>query len=202
MLLEWKNPNSLANLPLRGKILSSFFQSITPRTAGFNTIKIGSMTQGTLLGLILLMFIGGSPGGTAGGVKTTTFGVVIFLLFSAFKEKIPVTVSGRTIKLEIVRRAVFIIGFGISVILFSTLLILIAQGGKFSLMQVIFEVTSAFGTVGLSTGITTHLSGFSRIVIIATMFIGRIGPLSFMLSFVTSREKIRPEYPEEEIAVG
>lgn len=202
MLLEWKNPNTLANLPLRGKILSSFFQSITPRTAGFNTIKIGSMNQSALLGLILLMFIGGSPGGTAGGVKTTTFGVAVFLLFSAFREKIPITVSGRTIKLEIARRAVFIIGFGISVILFSTMLILVAQGGNFSLMQVLFEVTSAFGTVGLSTGITPHLSGFSRIVIIATMFIGRVGPLSFMLSFVTRRERIHPEYPEEEIAVG
>lgn len=202
MLLEWKNPATLENLPFRGKILSSFFQSITPRTAGFNTINIGSMTQGALLGIIFLMFIGGSPGGTAGGVKTTTFAIVIFLLLSAFKEKTPITSNGRTIKLGIVRRAVFITGFAVFVILVSTFLILVAQGQKFTLLQALFEVTSAFGTVGLSTGITRQLSSFSRIVIIATMFIGRVGPLSFILSFATRKEKIHPEYPEEEVAVG
>ena len=201
-LIEWNNPGTMASLPLRGKILSSFFHSITPRTAGFNTLNTGMMNPATLLFTIFLMFIGGSPGGTAGGIKTTTFAVVIFLLFSAFKEKTPITSNGRTIKLSIVRRAVFIMGFAIFIILVSTFSILIAQGQKFSLLQVLFEVTSAFGTVGLTTGITRELSSFSRIVIIATMFIGRIGPLSFILSFATRKEKIHPEYPEEEVAVG
>jgi trk system potassium uptake protein TrkH len=202
LLLEWNNPKTLGVLPLRGKILSSFFQSITSRTAGFSTLNIGSMTQVTLLGTIILMFIGGSPGGTAGGIKTTTFTVVIFLLLSAFKEKTPITSNGRTIKLSIVRRAVFITGFAVFIILVSTFLILVAQGEKFTLLQALFEVTSAFGTVGLTTGITPNLSNFSRIVIIATMFIGRVGPLSFILSFATRKEKIHPEYPEEEVAVG
>ncbi len=201
-LIEWNNPGTMASLPLRGKILSSFFHSITPRTAGFNTLNTSMMNPATLLFTIFLMFIGGSPGGTAGGIKTTTFAVVIFLLFSAFKEKTPITSNGRTIKLSIVRRAVFIMGFAIFIILVSTFSILIAQGQKFSLLQVLFEVTSAFGTVGLTTGITRELSSFSRIVIIATMFIGRIGPLSFILSFATRKEKIHPEYPEEEVAVG
>jgi len=202
LLLEWNNPATLRGLPLRGKILSSFFHSITPRTAGFNTLNTGLMNPATLLITIFLMFIGGSPGGTAGGVKTTTFAVVIFLLLSAFKEKTPITSNGRTIKLSIVRRAVFITGFAVFIILVSTFLILVAQGQKFTLLQALFEVTSAFGTVGLSTGITGQLSSFSRIVIIATMFIGRVGPLSFILSFATRKEKIHPEYPEEEVAVG
>jgi len=202
LLLEWNNPATLSSLPLRGKILSSFFYSITPRTAGFNTLNIKLMNPAALLITIFLMFIGGSPGGTAGGVKTTTFAVVIFLLLSAFKEKMPITSNGRTIKLGIVRRAVFIIGFAVFIILVSTFLILVAQGQKFTLLQALFEVTSAFGTVGLSTGITRQLSSFSRIVIIATMFIGRVGPLSFILSFATRKEKIHPEYPEEEVAVG
>jgi len=202
LLLEWNNPATLRGLPLRGKILSSFFQSITPRTAGFNTLNTSIMNPATLLITIFLMFIGGSPGGTAGGVKTTTFAVVIFLLLSAFKEKTPITSNGRTIKLSIVRRAVFITGFAVFIILVSTFLILVAQGEKFTLLQALFEVTSAFGTVGLSTGITRQLSSFSRIVIIATMFIGRVGPLSFILSFATRKEKIHPEYPEEEVAVG
>jgi trk system potassium uptake protein TrkH len=201
-LIEWNNPGTMASLPLRGKILSSFFHSITPRTAGFNTLNTSIMNPATLLFTIILMFIGGSPGGTAGGIKTTTFAIVILLLLSAFKEKTPITSSGRTIKLSIVRRAVFIMGFAIFIILVSTFLILIAQGQQFSLLQVLFEVTSAFGTVGLTTGITPSLSEFSRIVIIATMFIGRIGPLSFILSFATRKEKIHPEYPEEEVAVG
>jgi trk system potassium uptake protein TrkH len=202
ILLEWNNPKTLGSLPLRGKILSSLFQSITPRTAGFNTLDIGTMTQATLLGTIILMFIGGSPGGTAGGIKTTTFAVVIFLLLSAFREKTPITTSGRTIKLSVARRAVFIMFFAISIILIATFLILIAQGRQFSFLQVLFEVTSAFGTVGLTTGITPDLSQFSRIVIIATMFIGRVGPLSFILSLATRKEPTQPEYPEEEVAVG
>jgi trk system potassium uptake protein TrkH len=202
LLLEWNNPKTLGVLPLRGKILASFFQSITTRTAGFSTLNIGSMTQATLLGMIILMFIGGSPGGTAGGIKTTTFTVVMLLLLSAYREKMAITTNGRTVKLSIARRAVFIMGFAIFIILLATFLILVAQGQKFNFFQVLFEVTSAFGTVGLTTGITPNLSNFSRIVIIATMFIGRVGPLSFILSFVTRKELIRPEYPEEEVVVG
>jgi len=201
-LLEFNNPKTLAPLSLRGKILSSLFQSITPRTAGFNTIDIGSLNQTTLLVIIILMFIGGSPGGTAGGIKTSTFTILLFLLFSAYKERTPVVIMGRTIPINTIRKAIFIFGFAILLILTSTFLILINQGNSFTFLQVLFEVTSAFGTVGLSTGITPHLSTFSRLVIIATMIIGRVGPLTFILSVNIERHKTLPQYPEEEVAVG
>jgi len=201
-ILEYKMPHTLAPLPLRGKILASFFQSVTPRTAGFNTVDIGSLTQPTLIVLIILMFIGGSPGGTAGGIKTTTFVVVLFLLLNAYKENEPIVVQGRTIPLKTIRKAVFISGFALILIFTSTFLILINEGHNFTFLQVLFEVTSAFGTVGLSTGITPHLSNFSRIVIILTMFIGRVGPLSFIISLSTRRTVYHPRYPEEDVAVG
>jgi len=202
LVFEWGNPKTIGSLPLRGKILSAFFQSVTPRTAGFNTLNIGDLRQTTLVELIFLMFIGGSPGGTAGGVKTTTFVVFLLLIFSAYSERTPVVISGRTIKIELLRKAVFIISIAFFIIFISTILILIAQGSEFTFLQVLFEVTSAFGTVGLTTGITPRLSDFSRIVIVATMFLGRVGPLSFVLSLASRKKKMRPEYPEEDLAIG
>lgn len=202
LLIEWSNPNTLGALPIRGKILSAFFQSITPRTAGFNTLDIASLRPPSQLLIILLMFIGGSPGGTAGGVKTTTFFIFFMLILSSFKQQTYVTVMGRTFKLDTLRKAIFIITFAISVILFSTFLILINQGNEFTFMQVLFEVTSAFGTVGLTTGITPNLSNFSRVIIIVTMLFGRVGPLSFVLSIATRVKKKLPQLPEEEVAVG
>lgn len=200
--IERLNPATLGPLTIRGKILSSLFQSITPRTAGFNTISIASLRQPTQLLLVILMFIGGSPGGTAGGIKTTTFFIFLVLIFHAFREREEVATMGRTVKLETLRKAIFIVSFAVFIILASTFLILLNQGDKFTFLQVLFEVTSAFGTVGLSTGITTQLSSFSRVVIIVTMFIGRVGPLSFILSLATRRRAKVPEYPEEEVAVG
>jgi trk system potassium uptake protein TrkH len=148
------------------------------------------------------MFVGGSPGGTAGGIKTTTFTVLIFLLINAYRERAPIVISGRTIPLKTIRKAVFIFGFALTLILVSTFLILLDQGHEFTFLQVLFEVTSAFGTVGLSTGITTKLSTFSRLIIILTMFIGRVGPLTIMVSFSFRKTKVIPQYPEEDIAVG
>ncbi len=202
LLIEWNNPNTMGVLPIRGKILSAFFQSITPRTAGFNTLNIASLRPASQLLIILLMFIGGSPGGTAGGVKTTTFFIFFMLILSSFKQRTYVTAMGRSFKLNTLRKAIFIITFAIFIILFSTFLILINQGNEFTFMQVLFEVTSAFGTVGLTPGITPSLSNFSRVVIIATILVGRIGPLSFVLSIATRVKKKLPQLPEEEVAVG
>ncbi|BAL80507.1 TrkH family potassium uptake protein [Caldisericum exile] len=201
-LIEYRNPNTLAKLPFYGKVLASFFQSITPRTAGFNTVDIASLNQPTLLLLIILMFIGGSPGGTAGGIKTTTFTVLVFLIINAYRERAPIVVSGRTLPLKTIRKAIFIFGFALTLILISTFLILVNQGREFSFLQVLFEVTSAFGTVGLTTGITSHLSIFSRLIIILTMFIGRVGPLTIMVSFSVRKTRAMPQFPEEDIAVG
>ena len=202
LLFEWHNPKSIANLPLRAKVLAAFFQSVTARTAGFNTIPMSNLNQSTLVVLMLLMFIGGSPGGTAGGIKTTTFLIVFALLINAITGKGRVVIEKRTINKEIVLRAVFIFGFAVLVITTSTLIILVLQGNKFTLLQVMFEVFSAFGTVGLSTGITQHLSALSRLVIITTMFVGRVGPISLIISMMGKKKAPHIGYPEEKIAVG
>ncbi len=202
MLLEWKNPRSIGNLTLRGKILASFFQSITPRTAGFNTISMTNLHQATLFILMILMFIGGSPGGSAGGIKTTTFVVFTTFVMKALWGRQRVVIFGRTIDRETVSRAVFIVGFGIFVIIVSTIVILMAEKDKFTFLQVMFEVFSAFGTVGLSTGITPHLSNISRITVMITMFVGRVGPISFVLSMIGRKKAPKVVYPEEEIAIG
>lgn len=201
-LLEHSNPNTLSQLTERGKFLASMFQSITPRTAGFATVDIGKLYQTTQLIIMLLMFIGASPGGTGGGIKTSTFTVVLFLLISSYKENASVVIFGRTIPQKTIKKAIFIFGFSLFLILSSTLLILINQGEDFTFLQVLFEVVSAFGTVGLSTGITPKLSNFSRLIIIATMLIGRVGPLAVILSISTARQRALPQYPEEDIAVG
>jgi len=192
----------LGKLPLSGKILASFFQAVTPRTAGFNTINIGGMNQTSLMLTIVLMLIGGSPGGTAGGIKTTTFTIILFLLFGAYQEGSPVVISGRRIPSGTIRKALIIFGLSVFIVFTSTFLILLNQGSEFSLMQVLFEATSAFGTVGLTTGITPKLSNFSRLVIIATMFLGRVGPLTVMMSLGTRKKYATPRFPEEDVAVG
>jgi len=202
LLFEWRNPQSIANLPLRGKILSSFFQSITSRTAGFSTIPMSHLHQSTLLVLMFLMFIGGSPGGTAGGIKTTTFVLVVALIINSIRGNGKTIIGRRTINREIVLRAVFVFGFAISVITISTIIILSLQGNEFTFLQVVFEVFSAFGTVGLSSGITPHLSPISRLVIIATMFIGRVGPISLIISMMGRKRAPHIGYPEEKIAIG
>ena len=201
-VIEYFNPKTLGKLPLSGKILASFFQAVTPRTAGFNTINIGGMNQTSLMLTIVLMLIGGSPGGTAGGIKTTTFTIILFLLFGAYQEGSPVVISGRRIPSSTIRKALIIFGLSVFIVFTSTFLILLNQGSEFSLMQVLFEATSAFGTVGLTTGITPKLSNFSRLVIIATMFLGRVGPLTAMMSLGTRKKYATPRFPEEDVAVG
>jgi trk system potassium uptake protein TrkH len=202
LLFEWNNPHSIGLFTVRGKILAAFFQAITPRTAGFNTVAMSSLHQSTLFIIMLLMFIGGSPGGTAGGIKTTTFVIFLKSMFKAVLGKKHVELYGRTIKDDLVDKAVFIVGFAAITIATSSLIILTVEHDQFTFLQVMFEVFSAFGTVGLSTGITPHLSDLSRIVIIATMFIGRVGPLSLLLSMVGKKKLPKVEYPSEDVAIG
>jgi trk system potassium uptake protein TrkH len=202
LLFEWNNPHSIGLFTVRGKILAAFFHAITPRTAGFNTVAMSSLHQSTLFIIMLLMFIGGSPGGTAGGIKTTTFVIFFKSMFKAVLGKKHVELYGRTIKDDLVDKAVFIVGFAAITIVTSSLIILTVEHDQFTFLQVMFEVFSAFGTVGLSTGITPHLSDLSRLVIIATMFIGRVGPLSLLLSMVGRKRLPKVEYPSEEVAIG
>ena len=194
------NPQVFQQLSLKEKILSSFFQSITPRTAGFNTIPIGQLAIPTLLLLIILMFIGASPGGTGGGIKTTTFLVLISSSWSTIKRRRDVQIFKRRIPEEVIYKSFAIFIIALTLVLIVTFFMLNTEGK--GLVPVLFEIVSAFGTVGLSTGITPTLSSAGKLLLIITMFIGRVGLLTFAVAFTRGREEPLYRYPEERILVG
>lgn len=197
--LEWNN--SLKDFTLKEKIFSSLFQIITPRTAGFNTMSLGSLSLGTVFLLILLMFIGASPGSTGGGVKTSTVGVVFGFIRSKITARESINIFYRTLPLDLIIKALTIITLAICVICFSSFILFISQPAV-GMKEVFFEVFSAFGTVGLSLGLTQNLNVLGKIVIILTMYTGRIGPLTLLYAFSRRRPFGRYEYVEESIMIG
>ncbi len=192
--------NTLSNLPLGGKILGATFQAITPRTAGFNTLDIGSMKEASLFFLMLLMFIGASPGSTGGGVKTSTFGVFLVTIWTFFRGKGEITIFKRTISHKVTREVLTVVAFASGLVILATFLLLLTEGKEF--IKVLFEVFSAFGTVGLSTGITDTLSNLGRIIITITMFVGRIGPLTIAVAMGQKEYAPLYKYPEERVMIG
>lgn len=202
-----ENNNTLAEASLKGKVLGSFFQSVTARTAGFNTLNIGALATPTLCILIFLMFIGASPGSTGGGIKTGTFGILLATLSSMIKNRDRVSIFKRTIPKEVVRKAlvVLLLSLGwifIAVILLSAVEYKRAPAADNFFLRILFEIISAFGTVGLSTGITSTLSVFGKIIVVITMFAGRIGPLTMALAIALKRDRAAYTYPEEKIMIG
>ncbi len=181
-------------------VLSAFFQSITTRTAGFNTLDISSMTRSSLIIMMFLMFIGGSPGSCAGGIKTTTFAIFIFLFFLGKNEFSDVTARGRKIPVSVVYQALLIFLFA-AAILFLGAVFLVSLEPHHSFFDLFFESVSAMGTVGLSLGITGSLTTFSKIIIILQMFIGRLGSLT-IFSFFLNRKTLPIKYAEEKILIG
>ncbi len=183
---------------------AALFNSVTARTAGFNTVSISMLSVPYSMILILLMFIGASPGSTGGGIKTTTLAVMCIRVSSIIRGKNRMSVFRKRLSNIAVSRAVVVLMFSFSVVFFSTLLLTITEAGDLRLgfMDLLFEEVSAFATVGLSCGITSELSSWGRIIIIASMFIGRLGPLTlaFAISAPGSEEKI--EYPRENIMIG
>lgn len=199
-ILEFNNSESIANMPLPTKILASFFQSVTARTAGFNTMKIGLLNPATVFVLVLLMFIGASPGGTGGGIKTTTFVAVAAGGLSSLRGRGEVTLFKRKLPQGMVHRALLVTIVAAALVMLSTIVILALE--KYSLKEVLFEVVSAFGTVGLTTGITSQLSIGSKIILILTMFIGRIGIITLSLAIAIRGIVNKIAYPEETITIG
>lgn len=198
--IEYNNINSIGDFNFSEKILVSLFQSITTRTAGFNTVDIGSLRPASIFMFIILMFIGASPGSTGGGLKTTTFGVLFFYTFGMVRGQKDINISNRRISWQILNRSIAILIISILYIITTIMLILSIE--KIYFLEVIFEVVSAFGTVGLSMGITSSLSVFSRLIIILTMLIGRVGPLTFALAIGEKYKKSNIRYPKENILVG
>jgi len=195
----------MGNLGLKGKILSSLFHSMTPRTAGFNTLDTGSLTIPSTFLTLIMMFIGGSPGSTAGGVKTTTVGIVVIAIFRLVKGNEDVEVLWKRIPIKLILRAIAIIGIAMMIITISTLILLVSEKNLgLSFIDMLFEVVSAFGTVGLSRGLTPQLSDIGRLVITLTMFVGRLGPLTLAFGIAQKQKENKGyyRYPEGKILVG
>ncbi|MBB6218133.1 trk system potassium uptake protein TrkH [Anaerosolibacter carboniphilus] len=203
LVLEYSNPDTMAGLTLKGKLLSAGFHSITPRTAGFNTLPTDKLTMASIFFTIVLMFIGGSPAGTAGGVKTTTAGVILWTIISEIRGKADTEVFKKRIPREIVSRSLAIIGLAGTLVIIVTMMLSITEKGP-SFLEIFFEVTSAFGTVGLSLGITSNLTNIGKLLISFTMFAGRVGPLTVALALANQqlRNKGHYRYPEEKVIVG
>ncbi|NOZ63750.1 MAG: Trk family potassium uptake protein [Caldiserica bacterium] len=198
VFLMWINYDS--SLSLKGRILTSFFQSVTARTAGFSTIEVSKLNPAAQLFIIFLMFVGASPGSTGGGIKTSTFAVVIITIFSYLRGKDKVEVWHRTLPSGLVHKIIAVVSFAFFIIFSSTFLLLLVEGKSF--LPTFFEVVSAFGTVGLSHGITSDFSFLGKIILMVTMLLGRIGPLTLALAVGPTGKKVKYAYPEEKVVVG
>jgi trk system potassium uptake protein len=199
-LFEFKNPASIGGKPFVTQLLASFFQVVSARTAGFNTINIGKLTQSSLFFLTLLMFIGASPGGTGGGIKTTTFAVVTAGAFSSLRGRNQVVMFKRKLPEGVFSRALTVMLAAIVLVVCSTIGVMIFE--KCSLTEAVFEVTSAFGTVGLSTGITFGLTVSSKVILILCMYIGRIGISTLALALAMRSSSDRVFHSEESVTIG
>jgi trk system potassium uptake protein TrkH len=197
-ILEYNN--TLGGLPFLDKTLGAMFLSVTPRTAGFNTVPTGALKQSSLFLIIILMFIGASPGSTGGGIKTTTFGVILVTMKNMITGKEDMEIYNRRFEKQIIYKAFTITMLAAGLIILVTTLLLIIE--DFQFIDALFETVSAFGTVGLSTGITGQLSEISRVLITVTMFAGRVGPLTLAVAIGEKQRKGIYHYPTEKIMVG
>lgn len=201
-LFEMNNPLTMGEFTFGEKILASLFQGVTPRTAGFNTIDLAAMTDASKFLTILLMFVGGSPAGTAGGVKTVTIAVLMFAVLSVIKGKEDTEAFHKRIPRDIVKRALSVVSISIFVIITLTIILTIVETQDF--MDILFEAVSGFATVGLTLGITSQLSVIGKILLCITMFIGRLGPMTmaFAMAIRSDKGKTGIKQPEEKVMVG
>ena len=200
LVLEWTNPRTLGPMSVGGKLVAGFFQGVQPRTAGFNSINTGALNAETLLGADVLMFIGGGSAGTAGGIKVTTFAVLLFVIITEVRGDQSVTAFGRRLPREAQRQALTVALLAVAVVVGSTGLLLLDT--DFTLDQVLFEVISAFATVGLSTGITAQVSSEGQLLLIALMFLGRLGPVTLASALALRHHPRLYDLPQERPIIG
>ncbi len=201
-ILEYNNSATIGSMSLGNKIMASMFQSVTTRTAGFFTIPQGQMHESTSLVSIILMFIGGSPSGTAGGIKTVTVTILIMAIWSSIRNKQDVELFKRQVTDGFVKKSMTVFGLSFLVLLTSTVILTITE--HFHFIDIMYETTSAIATVGLTRGITADLSAVGKLIIIITMYLGRIGPITLALAFNSrKREKANGrKLPTDKIMVG
>jgi trk system potassium uptake protein len=200
LAMEFNNPDTLGPMTWPQKVLDAFFHSVSPRTAGFAVLNIGAMAVYTLFFIIMLMFIGGASGSTAGGIKVNTFGMLAATVWSTIRGREHAGAYGREFKTRQIHRALTIVMLSIGLVAIVTLVLSITEGAPF--IDVLFETVSAFGTVGLSTGITPGLSIAGRAIIVFTMFAGRLGPLTLALSLVQRQQRTMYRYPQDDVRIG
>ena len=200
-ILEYNNPETLGAYSLFDKIQISFFQSVTTRTAGFASIPQENLGGASVVLCLILMFIGGSPVGTAGGVKTVTILVLLSTMRSVVKNKNDVSLFGRNLSVGAIKKAVAVTSMSFAIMLISTILLLYTTNAP--LIDVLYETVSATATVGLTRNFTPSLNLWGKIIIIATMYLGRIGPISIAIAFASSKAITNNiKNPTEEISVG
>ncbi|GAA0181905.1 TrkH family potassium uptake protein [Clostridium sediminicola] len=200
-IFEMNNPATIANMPLKGKVLSSFFAAVTPRTAGFNSISLADMSMAGKFLTMILMFIGGSPGSTAGGVKTATIGVLLITVINIIRNKEETVIFERRISKDLIYKAFAVVSIGVGVVMLTTLALCITETGA-SFEYIAFEAFSAFGTVGLSLGLTSKLSFVGKLIVAITMYMGRVGPLTLIFAISNKKKGSAVRYPEGKILVG
>lgn len=201
-ILEYSNKGTIGNLSLHDKLLSSYFQSVTLRTAGFQTVDLATLTTPTIIIYLFLMFIGASPGSTGGGLKTTTLGILLLGVMNAITGKEDIEYRRRRLSWQTFNKACAILMLSLFYLFVMIIIMSIFDSSK-GFLPLLFELISAFGTVGLSMGVTAKLSIISKLIIILTMYIGRVGPLTIM--YALSKKKCREgkyKYPEETILIG
>jgi len=201
LILEWNNPLTMKDMTFGNKLVNSYFSTTTPRTAGFNSISNSGMSPASKLITMAYMFIGGSPGGTAGGIKTTTFGIIIFTLIAVLKGRSDVEIYKKKLSQSTVYKAIAIFFLGLTIVVIGVVILSMNEHSA-TFEQIVYEVLSAFGTVGLTMGITPGLHIISKLTLILIMYMGRVGPLTVMLAISNKQVKINIKYPEGKLLIG
>ncbi len=198
--LEWHNPGTLGSLSSSDALWASFMQSVSPRTAGFNTIDMNALRIPTMIFIILLMFIGASPASTGGGIKTTTFALILLNISQVVRGRSECEIFGRRVGNDTIFQAFAITSMSMLWVVSATLLVTCLEDTSF--LYALFEVVSAFATVGLSTGLSQHICTASKIILILSMYAGRVGFMTFALALTAQKPEKHIHYPKENIIIG
>lgn len=200
-LFELNNKATFGNMNMQDKLLNSFFASVSPRTAGFNSVVTTDMTMASKFLTIILMIIGGSPGSTAGGLKTVTCGILFLTVLSVIRGREDTEVFGRRFTKEVVYKSFTIVFIALALVIGVTMVLSYTEVGA-SFIDLLYEATSALGTVGLTLGLTPKLSAIGKVLIMIMMYLGRVGPLTVMLALTRKKKKSGYRYPEGKILIG
>ncbi|MEB3311359.1 MAG: TrkH family potassium uptake protein [Snowella sp.] len=205
LFIEYQNPETIADFSFKDKLMAAWFQSVTTRTAGFNTINNGALEINSLLITMIFMFIGSSPSGTGGGIKTTTVSILANCTRSVLRGQEEVITYKRTIPTSLILKAIAVVFGSVLTVIVATSLITFIEfklTSSVAAVAILFEVVSAFATVGLSMGITANLSALSQVVIIAVMYVGRVGVILLIAAIIGDPRPTTIQYPEENLLIG